>query len=1148
MKKTNLTLFILTIIFSLVVLTSCKKVAISINESSDIYVGDEIELKASVENYKDTLSWSSSDDKIATITNDGLLKALSEGEVIITVKTTNKKVTEASITLKILPEKAITLTLVKDTLIVNEEMTIGCLSNFGETSFTWTSSNKEIASIDETGKVKALKAGTTEIKAVSLKDPKVFKVISITIKDAPYINILNNNTTIELLEGLQIAFETKGEVGEITWTSSDESIATINNELYITSLALGEITITGTSKLDANVKDSFILTIVAVPEIKLTPLTKILLVDDEYNLDYELIGEVGEVKWESSDTEIATVDETGKVKALKEGTVDIKLSSLSNENLYKTVTITIENKPEIIITSQSPLLYPEETFQINYNIKGTIGDIIWSSSNDEIATVDQTGKVTTVKNGSTTIKATSKLNSEVYDMIEITIDIKPKITITTENTTIDIGDELQIAYTTEGQVGNLVWSSSNTELVTISDTGLVKGVSEGKVTITLASSTVTGLNKTVEITVNPLDKEAPLLKLKIDAVKDCEVMYNEAFNPLTDVEAIDDRDGDLTSKIEVTGTVDTKIIGTYNLTYVVKDKAGNVSNEIERSIKVVWNSSVTFIGHAGCYSGIMNTEEAFLNAVTKHSYQAIECDVKQTKDGVFVTCHDDSFGGKAIASTNYDDIKDVESTITRGGVTYTSKICTFERYLEICKEYHAKAIVELKSSAGITNSDQSRMAALLKLIEDKGMLREVIFLGSQYKCLEWVRNNGYDYIPCQYLVNSCESSTVYEECTTWDFDLSFNIDTTYSNSDEWLARYKDAGLKISAWTFNQYSTVNTLQQWINKGLLDYVTVDKILPYEVTLPPKSPISDETRYEVKFIDFDGTVLKTSYPLEGKAAVSPLNPIREGYNFTGWDVDYKNVVSDLVVTAQYELVNYTVRFEACLETVTAVAWDSKEAFKTEFYNDFYEWLKTRVGFIAGLSVENDTYTLEMNGKTSSWKDGVSLMAVDKYTVELCQGHFIYKPTNRTEYNAVVPEADENYFLNSALYRVKYQALDGYFINCIKNNYSSYNRNYNESSAKKVQIFFRLQQWAQGTTIAPFDIIPTKYVVEKPNLTNLVMPEATTYTYDKSLTLPVASCEGYTFIGWYDNAEYNNDPILYIPKNSCGNITFYAKWEKNE
>ncbi|MGG0250155.1 immunoglobulin-like domain-containing protein [Peribacillus frigoritolerans] len=63
------------------------------------------------------------------------------------------------------------------------------------------------------------------------------------------------------------------------------------------------------------------------------------------------------------------------------------------------------------------------------------------------------------------------------------------------------------------------------------------------------------------------------------------IPFNSTFNPKTGVKAKDNKDGDLTNVIQVEGKVDTKKVGTYNLTYAVADKAGNVS-KVTRKITV----------------------------------------------------------------------------------------------------------------------------------------------------------------------------------------------------------------------------------------------------------------------------------------------------------------------------------------------------------------------------------------------------------------------------------------------------------------------------------------------------------------------------------------------------------------------------------
>ena len=65
-------------------------------------------------------------------------------------------------------------------------------------------------------------------------------------------------------------------------------------------------------------------------------------------------------------------------------------------------------------------------------------------------------------------------------------------------------------------------------------------------------------------------------------------------------------------------------------------------------------------------------------------------------------------------------------------------------------------------------------------------------------------------------------------------------------------------------------------------------------------PAAPVE----YTVTFVGMDGTTLKTETVLEGGAATAPEAPVVDGYTFTGWDVAFDNVTSDLTVTAQYEV----------------------------------------------------------------------------------------------------------------------------------------------------------------------------------------------------------------------------------------------------
>ena len=95
----------------------------------------------------------------------------------------------------------------------------------------------------------------------------------------------------------------------------------------------------------------------------------------------------------------------------------------------------------------------------------------------------------------------------------------------------------------------------------------------------------------------------------------------------------------------------------------------------------------------------------------------------------------------------------------------------------------------------------------MEVIKNNDMLYKVMFLASAYNCLIWLRDNGYNDIPCQFLVGSCENQDYLDMCIRYNFDISIN--TTYgdySNSVEWIEKYHAAGLKVSSYTYTQYSS------------------------------------------------------------------------------------------------------------------------------------------------------------------------------------------------------------------------------------------------------------------------------------------------------------------------------------------------------
>ena len=896
--------------------------------------------------------------------------------------------------------------------------------------------------------------------------------------------------------------------------------------------------------------------------------------EDTYTIEATLKNSTDKILYEIVSGETLITLEENVITAVKEGEALIKVSVEGNQNLEQTLEVTILPKditvdPDVKLTLKEDKvsLYEEDTYTIEATLENADAKILCEVIEGETCITLNDNVITAIKEGTALVKVSPEGYEDLEQILEVTIlhkEIIPNLVVKNQQITLTnkvVRSSINASITnTTGKIIYEIIEGSN--LITLNNNIVtLKGNESGKALVKVSVENYPDIfvNVTINIEINNdvEDKTSP--NLVIDpSMETIKLNWNKEVTTdflMIGVSAIDDVDGDITDDVKVTHEINNKKYGTYTVTYTSTDASGNTSTA-ERTVEVIWDYAVEFIGHQGSYYGAPNSEEAFLYAATVLQYQALETDVRQTKDGVFVCCHDDTFGGLTIANVTWDELKDIEITSSRtagypseygempGTGKYTAKICTLERYLEICKEYNIKAVVELKGSPGISNSDQSRMPQLMALIEKVGMLDQTIFLASAYNCLIWVKQNGYDYIPCQYLVDSFASETVFERCKTYGLDVSGCV--TYGNGQtqntpEWVARYQDAGIKVSTYTFTQYSDYKDVQKWIDIGV-DFVTVDWHSMHKLNLPDNSDIKYHT---VKFYDKDNNLLKETKVRDGRAAASPIAPEVEGYEFIGWSSCIENV------TAEYELVNYKITYDSNLYVLTKSTWATKEDFVNDFYNDLFDWVVINKDNLSCITYSNGVYTIKVNSTTegsATFTSAQDIKNLGVYYFERTFGTLIYKPIDGTNSEDYVPEVDNKYFLNSEPYRTKYIECNKYFLTAMKTSYTGYSYTYQQASNNRVQIFFRFHQWCNGTNIAAFNAYPSKYTVKYLVGITATMPtDHLTYTIEDEFVLsnPISSIG---FLGWYLDHDGTSEQVTSIKKGTTGDIILYAKWEPVE
>ena len=589
----------------------------SANGSNTVNAGDTLQLTAKVSpsNASDTsVTWSSNSTGIAQVSTTGLVTGVAAGTAVITAKAndgSNKSATfTVTVTKKVI--KVTKISLSASTLLTKVGYTKKITATVTPTNadnreVTWSSSAPTVASVDQSGNITAKSVGNATITVTAKDGSGVTATCWVNVTDIKVTGITLNKTTLNIKTGATEQLTAKVQPtdatnSKVTWSSNEPTVAEVDQTGMITAKKEGSAVITVTAQ-DGSGKTATCqvnVTDIKVSGITLSASTLAMQTEDVKQLSVTNIIPANAtnkaLKWESKNTWVATVDESGNVTAKNPGEATITVTAADNGGAQATckVTVTERTVPVIKVTqiqlsqTRASLIEGKE-LQLTATVlptDATNQSLTWSSSVEGVATVDPTGKVTAIKAGTTVITATAKDDSGISASctVQVTVPTVKVTGITLNKTTASVvkGKTVALTATVTPDTATdktIKWTTSNKNVATVSTDGVVTAVAAGTAIITATAADDREVKATCKITVtNPVVKvtKVTLNKTTASVVKGKTLTLTATVTPTnaTNKNVTWKSSNTKIATVDSNGKVTAKAAGTATITCTAADGSG----------------------------------------------------------------------------------------------------------------------------------------------------------------------------------------------------------------------------------------------------------------------------------------------------------------------------------------------------------------------------------------------------------------------------------------------------------------------------------------------------------------------------------------------------------------------------------------------
>jgi len=481
--------------------------------------------------------WSSSESRVVTVTDGGVVTAQAAGSAVVTVHIGSKTAT-AAVNVQGLPVSSVFVSLETGTLEVGQvtrakaTLTDGEGTTLSGRPVAWQSSNPAIATVNSLGVVTAVGRGAATISAIA-EGKTGGADLTIATKTVASVVVSPNPASAAVGQKARLTAAVKDGSGgvlvgrTVTWMSSNPEVASVSANGLVTAVSVGSATISATAG-GVSGTSQFQATTVAAASVSVSPTAPNVRVGEDVQLTVTAKDASGNVlasrvpTWSTSNPIVATVSSSGRVTGVSKGSA--------------TVTATVDGKSapaSVSVASAAPAPVASITVTLNASsinagqstqavavTRDAAGNVVtgrtitWTSGSPALATVSTSGVVSAIAAGSVSIVATSEGVSNSAALV-ITGSTRPvaSVSLSAASTSMVVGQSQAVSVTVKDASGStltgrtIAWSSSSTSVATVSASGQVTAVGAGSAVITATSEGKSG-TLTLKVAAAPVNPPA----------------------------------------------------------------------------------------------------------------------------------------------------------------------------------------------------------------------------------------------------------------------------------------------------------------------------------------------------------------------------------------------------------------------------------------------------------------------------------------------------------------------------------------------------------------------------------------------------------------------------------------------------------------